>query len=432
MPDFIQNLMVRIRASLWALPALMSLLAGALAVAMQVWDFSLGISPHTWWLFSGDSGSARDLLSTLLSGIITMTSLVVSITVVVLSLAAGQMGPRLIRNFLIDRQIQMVIGLFAATIVFCLITLRSVSDELSGEDLPHMAINIASVLSVLCLFALLFYVHKVARSIIADTLVTEVANDLEAAIARAGERHSDQHAKLPEPDIDVPVAVIALQQRGYIQVIEYARLVALACEQGWLLRLHCQPGHFLLRGERCLTVLRGPDPTDDDLATLRGCFVVGEERTPTLDLEYSIRQLVEIAIRALSPGINDTFTAIAVINRLGGALEKACQSVQPPAQYADDDGQLRLLAPNQDFGGLLDTAFNQIRQSGTRSPAVLIQMGRILCALASVANSDEQRDNVRAHLHKLRRCARTHIEEEDDLADFEAVVAPTLDGNAGK
>ncbi|PTY36484.1 hypothetical protein BGP77_04070 [Saccharospirillum sp. MSK14-1] len=432
MPDFINNLMTRIRASLWALPAAMSLLSGTVAMVLPLWDFSPSFSHDNWWLFSGDSGSARDLLSTLLSGIITMTSLVVSITVVVLSLAAGQMGPRLIRNFLIDRQIQMVIGLFASTIVFCLITLRSVSDDLSGDDLPHMAINLASVLSVLCLFALLFYVHKVARSIIADTLVTEVANDLEAAIARAGERHSDQSARRPVPDIDEPVAVIALQQRGYIQVIEYARLVTLACERGWLLRLHCQPGHFLLRAEQCLTVLRGPEPSDDDVVTLRGCFVVGKERTPTLDLEYSIRQLVEIAIRALSPGINDTFTAIAVINRLGGALEKACQSVQPPSQYADDEGQLRLLAPTQDFGGLVDTAFNQIRQSGTRSPAVLIQMGRILCALAAVADSDEQRRSVRAHLQKLRRCARTHIEEEDDLADFEAVVAPTLASNTGK
>ncbi|MFG1496603.1 DUF2254 domain-containing protein [Saccharospirillum sp. HFRX-1] len=429
MPDFIQNLIVRIRASLWALPALMSLLSGALAIAMQVWDFSLGISHHAWWLFSGDSGSARDLLSTLLSGIITMTSLVVSITVVVLSLAAGQMGPRLIRNFLIDRQIQMIIGLFAATIVFCLITLRSVSDELSGEDLPHMAINIASVLSVLCLFALLFYVHKVARSIIADTLVTEVANDLEAAIARAGERHNDQTEKRPEPRVGEPVASISLQQRGYVQVIEYPKLVALACDRDWLLRLHCHPGHFLLRGGEHLSVLSGSSPTEEDIARLRACFVVGEERTPTLDLEYSIRQLVEIAIRALSPGINDTFTAIAVVNRLGAALEKACQNVQPPSQYADDDGQLRLLAPTQDFGGLVDTAFNQIRQSATRSPAVLIQMGRILCALAAVTDAHEHQASVLAHLQKLRRCARTHVEDEDDLADFEAVVGPTLDGN---
>jgi len=291
-----------------------------------------------------------------------------------------------------------------------------------------MAINLASVLSVLCLFALLFYVHKVARSIIADTLVTEVANDLEAAIARAGERHSDQSEKRPEPQVGEPVASLSLQQRGYVQVIEYPRLVALASEGGWLLRLHCHPGHFLLRGGQHLSVLSGPPPTEDDIARLRACFVMGEERTPTLDLEYSIRQLVEIAIRALSPGINDTFTAIAVVNRLGAALEKACQNVQPPSQYADDAGQLRLLAPTQDFGGLVDTAFNQIRQSATRSPAVLIQMGRILCALVAVTAGHAQQASVLAHLQKLRRCARTHMEEEDDLADFEAVVGPTLDG----
>lgn len=422
MPDLLHNLIVRIRASLWAVPALMSLLAGLLAMAMQVWNFNIGISHDTWWLFSGGSGSARDLLSTLLSGIITMTSLVVSITVVVLSLAAGQMGPRLIRNFLIDRQIQLVIGLFAATIVFCLITLRSVSDDLSGEDLPHMAINLASVLSVLCLFALLFYVHKVARSIIADTLVTEVSNDLESAIVRASERHNDQAQQQDVPPLDEPVMLVSLHHSGYVQVIEYSKLVALASERDWLLRLHCQPGHFLLRGGRHLEVLLGPAPNDADIAQLRACFVMGEERTPTLDLEYSIRQLVEIAIRALSPGINDTFTAIAVVNRLGAALETASQSVRPPAQYFDADSQLRLLAPKQDFSGLVDAAFNQIRQSATRSPAVLIQMASILGALAVVVEDDDQQRSVRSHLHKLRRCALSHIEDQDDLADFEAVV----------
>lgn len=424
MPDIFTNFIVRARASLWGMPALMSLVAIGLAMVLQLTDFSIGLSHDTWWLFSGDSGSARDLLSTLLSGIITMTSLVVSITVVVLTLAAGQMGPRLIRNFLIDRQIQLVIGLFASTIVFCLITLRSVSDELGSEDLPHMAINLASLLSVLCLFALLFYVHKIARSIIADTVVTEVANDLETAIVRAGERHPGQ-ADEPDQVVDAQaVDWLSLDCRGYVQVIDYQRLVALAEDQDWLLRIYCQPGHFLLRGGRHLEVLRGPKLSDAQVSEIRACFVIGQERTPTLDLEYSIRQLVEIAIRALSTGINDTFTAIAVVNRLGAAMETACQSIRPPSQYRDGEGQLRLLAPKQDFSGLVDAAFNQIRQSAAHSPAVLIQMVRILVALIQVTDDSSQQEAFLAHLNKLNRSAQKHLEDPADQDDFAAVIAP--------
>jgi uncharacterized membrane protein len=176
----VYNFVVLLRGQLWILPAVMSATAVLLAYAIlgSGVDLSDPRGSDLWWLYSGDASTARDLLSTLLSGLMTMTSLVVSVTFVTLTLAANQLGPRLIWNFIGDRQIQAVLGLFLSTILYVLVVLRSLDDTLGPKGVPHVAVTVASVLTVLCLFALLFYVHKIARSIVADTAVKRVATEL--------------------------------------------------------------------------------------------------------------------------------------------------------------------------------------------------------------------------------------------------------------
>lgn len=433
--DYIRNILNRLKASLWLVPALMSGAAALMAwfLLTSGWGWNLG-DAHHWWLFSGSAGTARDLLSTLLSGIITMTALVVSITMVVLSLAAGQLGPRLIRNFIADRQIQAVLGLFSATVIYCLLVLRSINDELGADYVPHFAVTIASVLALLCLFSLLFYVHKVARSIIADTVVAQVANELESAIVHAShqrERRDHQHDESDEPatvpDHDHRQSV-SVGHTGYLQLIDYDRLVKLAAKRDIVIRLNVRAGHFLLRGGPHMDVYSSVEQDPEELSEAMGhAFVLGPERSQTQDLEYSVRQLVEIAIRALSPGINDTFTAIAVINRLGAAMESASTAAHPPKRYFDEHDVLRVISPTQDFLGLLDASFNQIRQAAFNNPAVLIQMMRTFEQLAGAIDVSLHRDAMRRHVEKLVRAAEAHIEDPDDLADFNAVAEPTLE-----
>lgn len=180
------NLVYWLQGRLWLIPAFMSLSAPALAYVLLGPGIDLFERfTDRWWLYSGDAGTARDLLSTLLAGMITMTSLVVSITVVVLSLAANQLGPRLIYNFIEDRRIQAVIGLFVATILYTLLALRTIGGELGGEAaVPHVVVTVASVLTVSCIFALLFHVNLIAHSIVSDTIVREVADALDNAARR--------------------------------------------------------------------------------------------------------------------------------------------------------------------------------------------------------------------------------------------------------
>jgi uncharacterized membrane protein len=415
------NILNRLRQSLWLLPGTMS--AGAALLAWLL--LSSGIESvitnpgARWWLFSGDAGTARDLLSSLLSGLITMTSLVVSITMVVLSLAAGQLGPRLILNFIRDRQIQVVLGLFMGTIVYTLLVLRSVTDQLGPGAIPHVAVAVASALTLLCLFALLFYVHKIARSIIADTVVREVADALEDAIARASPERRDP----PQDDVETRRfdirTPISIGVAGYVQVIDYRQLVRCAAKANVVIEVEIRAGHFVLRGGDHLAVRSNEPVSEALLDDVRKAFVIGPERTSTQDLEYSVRQLVEIAVRALSPGINDPFTALAVVNRLGAALECAASQPDPPSLHADENGVVRVRAYATNFVGLLDASFNQIRQAATGNAAVLIQMIDTIGQLGAVVSDPVRRAGLFAHLEKVERTARRSLPDPADLHDFD-------------
>lgn len=421
--DRIRNILVFLRGQLWLIPLVMSTLALALAwwllnsgaALLEEWD-----AGKLWWLYSGDASSARGLLSSLLSGLMTMTSLVVSVTFVILTLAANQLGPRLIATFMGDRQIQAVLGLFLGTILYVLVVLRTLGDTLGNEGVPHVAVTVGSVLTIICLLALLFYVHKIARAIIADNVVARVAGDL----------GSDIRGILPEgagkteaalPDLTEPrVGTVSLGRAGYIQVIDHERLVAIACREKALLEVRVRAGHFVLRnGEH--VVVHGTRPLDDEaVEAVRRTFVVGAERTPAQDLEFGLRQLVEIALRALSPGINDPYTAVAVIDRLGAALEEIFQRALQPAIWRDKDGTVRVIAQCSDVQGLTDAAFDAIRQAAGELPTVLIRMADVLGQLAPVLRSAPMQEAVLGHLAKL---AETAKEARLAPSDREAVLA---------
>ena len=376
--DRLRNVIVLLRGQLWIIPLVLS----ALALGLAYWVLTSGASflevrdvGGFWWLYGGDASSARDLMSSLLSGLMTMTSLVVSVTFVILTLAANQLGPRLISTFMGDRQIQTVLGLFLGTILYVLVVLRSLDETLGVEGVPHVAVTIGSVLTVVCLFALLFYVHKIARAIIADSIVARVAGDL----------HNDIRSMLPAeanetaPDLTRPRAgAVSLDRSGYIQVIDYDRLVTLACRADAVFAVKVRAGHFVMRNGEHVVVHAGRPLGQEAVQAIRAAFVVGQERNSAQDLEFGLRQLVEIALRALSPGINDPFTAIAVIDRIGAALEEIfMRSLQQPV-WRDKQGKVRVIARRSDVEGLADAAFDASRKAGQEIPTVLIRMAEVL------------------------------------------------------
>jgi uncharacterized membrane protein len=416
----IRNVVVLLRGQLWIIPLCLS----ALALGLAYWILTSGASflevrdvGGLWWLYGGDASSARDLLSSLLSGLMTMTSLVVSVTFVILTLAANQLGPRLISTFMGDRQIQTVLGLFLGTILYVLVVLRSLDETLGTEGVPHVAVTIGSALTVVCLFALLFYVHKIARAIIADSIVARVAGDLHNDIrSMLSTGPSETERAIPELTKSRAGAV-SLDRSGYIQVIDYDRLVTLACRENAVFQVKVRAGHFVLKNGEHVVVHAGRSLGGEVVQAIRAAFVIGGERSSAQDLEFGLRQLVEIALRALSPGINDPYTAIAVIDRLGAALEEIFQRSLQQAVWRDKDGEVRVIAQRSDVQGLTDTAFDAIRQAGQNIPAVLIRMADVLGQLASVIHAEEAREAVTQHLGKLAETTtEAHLAPSDRTA----------------
>jgi len=215
-----------IRAGLWLWPSLMILVCAALAAALLRADAGRGVedSLEAWWLHSGDAANARDLLSTLLSAIITMASLVFSITVVALSLAANQFGSRIIRSFRADRRTQLTLGLFAGTIVYCLLVLRTIQGDAPAPQVPHMSVTVGTALSLGCVLALLAFIQGVARSIVGDEVATRVGRELNAAVDQLpplSEPREERPSESLPADFAARATPVALPREGYVQAIDY-------------------------------------------------------------------------------------------------------------------------------------------------------------------------------------------------------------------
>ncbi len=398
----LRNIAAHLRAQLWLIPMLITAFGGILAFVMLEYGVAIlsRIDVDTWWLYSGGPDSARNLLSSFLAGLMTMTSLVVSVTFVILTLAANQLGPRLISLFVGDREIQAVLGLLLGTILYVIIVLRTLDDLLGVEGVPHAAITVASILTISCLFALLFYIHKISKSLIADNVVEAVSKSLEHDLRMIMRKNPGTTPTSPAKSAYRP-QYLAIGKRGYVQMVDYDWLIETAKKYDALFEITVRAGHYLLRVGYHVCIYTEQPISQEAEDAIRDGFVIGRQRTPAQDMEHGIRQLVEIALRALSPGINDPFTAIAVVDRLGAALEDIFERPLQPQTFRDEDDEIRIIASRSDAPGLINSAFDAIRQAGRETPAVLIRIADILGQLAPILRNQDSEDAVLGQLKKL-------------------------------
>ncbi len=403
-----------VRSSLWALPLAVVIVAAALAYTALTVRLDLS---HVWFLFSGSGQQAPQFLSSLMTAMITMATLAISITMVVLTLAAQQLGPRLIRNFMASRRTQASLGLFIGTVVYLLLVLRSAYGD--RNSVPSLAVTGGTLLMLICVVTLLLFLHHLARSIVADNIIDVVGRELDGNIAQLmPEKDAEQTS--PPPAVGESKAVL-LAAGGYVQAIDYHSITTAAAEAGAVVTLVLRAGQHRIAGALAATVAPAECATDALCGTIRESVVVGAERTTVQDLEYSIRQLVEVALRALSPGINDVYTALAVINRLSSSMRNIMARGAPQAVWCDADGKPRVVAPVSTFEGVADAALNQIRQSGADKPAVLIHLADAIGQLLQQAG-DDHRPALQKHLQLVLDAGRRTIADDADLKALEARV----------
>lgn len=409
-----------LRTSFWFVPAIMAGIAAGMAATAPSVDGWLDARPDRnvpWFVYVSAPGDARQLLSTLLASMMTMTSLVFSITMVVLTLAANQFGPRLIRSFMATPQTQLVLGTFVMTIVYSLLALSSVGWRTGAGPFAYMSVTVAIGLALISVGFLVLYIHELGRSIMSETLIERVGGELDTVMRGLGPLEAgqlDPEEELPH-DFDSRAELLGPPRAGYVQAIEFGKLVEAGRRADVLIGLYFKPGDFVTEGGKSIAIYPGERCTPELAETVRDGVVIGIHRTPVQDVEFAIRHLVEIAVRALSPGINDPYTAISVINRLSASLSRLLQRRLPRAVFADEEGGVRVVCPRPTYASMIGAAFDQIRQNGADKPIVLIHLLEAIGRIAPHAQTGEQHEALLKNIHILLATAERRIDDENDL-----------------
>ena len=436
-----------LHSSFWFLPSLM--VGGAVALAMATIAVDEAVTDE-WlqalgWAYTGGAEGASSVLGAIAGSMITIAGVVFSMTLVALSLASSQLGPRLLRNYMRDTATQVVLGTFISTFVYCLLVLRTIrrADEIAF--VPHLSVNIGVLFALVSVGVLIYFIHHVSISIQADQVVARVGKELAEEIHRLFPERIGQEQGRPaieSTDTSIPEAFdrearpVLAGGDGYLQHIDADTLMTLATQADVLLRLERRPGQYVVKGRPLVMVWPGDRVTEEFAAQVRDVFALGNLRTSDQDVEFAIHQLVEIAVRALSPGINDPFTAVACVDRLGSALCRLAQRKMPSPYRHDEQHRLRLVAAPITFTEIVDTAFNQIRQYARPSAAVTIRLLETIAVIAEAVHRPADWAALRRHADMIVRGAREGLPEGEDrraVEDrFEITVGALLESQASR
>jgi uncharacterized membrane protein len=398
----------RVRSSFWFLPALLAAAAILLALASVEFD---RVVTDRWldrlgWVYGGGAEGAAAVLETIAGSMMTIAGVVFSMTLVALTLASSQFGPRLLRNFMRDTSNQFVLGTFVATFLYALLVLRTIRREEEDLFVPQLSVTIALVLALAAIGVLIYFIHHVSVSIQADEIVGRVGDELDECI----ERLYPEQARPAHPGPDGCADSLALSfckieearavpapRDGYLQYLDESLLLNRAIECDLVIRQIRRAGEYVTRDRPLLLVFPADRAEDKAVEPLTDAMIVGNQRTPAQDVEFAMSQLIEIAVRALSPGINDPFTAVRCVDRLGTAFYRLAQRPMPsPLRFASDH-RLRLIFKPVSFAEMFGNALTQIRQHAVSSLAVSNRLLEVLGEIAEVARLAEDREAVRLH-----------------------------------
>ncbi len=375
-----------VRVAFWPLPSLCVAAAIGLGIGLVSIDHSVGAT-RALFLFPGPPAGARSFLSSIIQAMITFTGLVFSITIVVLQLTSGQFSPRVLRTFLRDRTIQLALGIFLATFVYAMVILRAVRGTGTHDNfVPRLAVTVSFALVLVSVAMFIRYVAHIANMIRAASIIDSIGKESRACLARrlaAAHLSDGGEANALGP----ACSTIAAPEPGVIAAVDSAALVRLARSADCQLVMVPQVGDYVPAGATIVQV-HGAG-TIDEQAVLSH-FSVGSERTLEQDLAFGVRQLVDIAQRALSPGINDPTTAVQAIDVLHDLLRRLATRHLQPGCYRDADGVVRLAVPELSFGGYLGLAVGQIWRYGADSVQVPQRLTLMLADLETVALTEHQ------------------------------------------
>ncbi len=419
MKTWLINWWDEIRTSFWTVPALLTLAAFFLAWLLPELDQFL--EDNSFESIVSTPEAARLSLSSIAGAMITVTGVVFSITVVALTNTANQFGSRLLRQYMENTVTHFTLGFLVATSLYCLLVLRLVVDTNERVFVPHLSVALGIFLAVASLGMFVILLHNISRRFQAPNLVRSVANDLQDTVDRL---YSPRKAACEEEaDFDYenwlkekgnPAKKIKCQTTGYLQAINFDQLVHMACQGDFVGYLIPSPGSFLSPTQEVLHIWNKSEWDAFEVASLQACFITGNTRTPRQDLECAVNEVVEIGVRALSPGINDPFTAMTCIDYLGSSLIDLANRNAPSPEKRDEKGVVRIVTKPISFNLILPKAFRLIVHYGKTNETILEHLIKVLEKVSAHTTRKADKIAMREELLRLKNYCENFL--DDDIA----------------
>ena len=434
----------RLTVSFWFAPMLMALGAVLLAWAMYWVDSLLpnAALASSRFVLSGTSDELRSGLLSIAATTLATAGVVFTLLTLPLSTVAAQYGSRLLRLFLGDRTAQVVLGMFVATFVYCIAAALTIPSAAVERESPQLTATLGLYLMLGTFAMLILLVQHISTMLQAPNIAAAAGAELQAVVRAAytediasggdgkGELGTGPDAQAPAAQVDG--YAVHVGAAGYIQFIDPEILLTLARDKDLVIRLLHKPGHFVGAGAVVALVVAGQpgapagrvDAQLDKL--LRRAFQIGSGRTPTQDIEYAVNQLTEMAVRAMSPAINDPFTAMTCLDHMGDGLTTFVRQEEKGSHYYDREGKLRLVLEPVTFAELLDAAFAMLRHASCDNASVLLHMLKVIAAIGQETNAPAGRLELLRHvgLIQAESAAGALIQQDRQLIEqsSEAIV----------
>ncbi len=414
-----------LRSSLWFVPSIIVAASVLLAVGMIEADTLIDDHWFAKWprLFGAGAEGARGMLSTIAGSMMSVVGVTFSMTLVALSMASSQYTSRILRNFMSSRLTQVVLGIFSGIFTYCLIVLRTIRGGDEGSFIPNLAVFVGFILAVGGVGILIFFIHHVASSIQASSIIASITDETVQAIDRL---FPEQLGHAEADDVPSPLPMnsrtwhpVPAQSSGYIQSVDDAALLRIARETKTIVRMERGIGEFVVEKTTLVSLDLITPPDSKLIEELLRAFSFSRYRTLEQDASFGIRQLVDVALKALSPGVNDTTTAVTCIHYLTVIMARLAPQQIPPSHRLEE-GELRVIAIGPSFQSLLAEAFDQIRESAGGNLAINLVMLDSLQTISNLTASSTRRMALRGQLECITEIVNRTIESPQDRVRIQA------------
>lgn len=424
-----------VQTRLWPLPIAAIVLAVALGIVLPRIDVLVDGALPTGVdsaVFNGGAETARAVLSSIAGSLITATSLTFSLTVIALQLASSQASPRVLRLFARDPQVHWTLAAFLGTFAYSLTVLRSVRSETGDipEFVPRISVTVAFALTLVSVVMLVFFLAHLAAQLRVETMLKEIHAETDRAIDLVDDRNADAPAYTGEIPSHPRTSPVLATSSGFITGEDLTRLTQTAATHGIVIHLRKRVGENILKG----TPLASYSHADGDARAIdgsieeavRSAYAIGYERTASEDVDFGVQQILDIALRALSPAVNDPTTAVDALGHLGGITVRMLAMAQPPRALRGPDGQLCVVTKTRTTRELIQGSLSPMRQYGAEHPAVVGRFLQVVTEILSASGDDpEVREALGVQLDALTQQLRAMESDPASTAAMLALVEET-------